>query len=88
MLKNQMRRGQDSICVENSCGGAVASVVAVGNSIEEVGELIEERAEQLKVFQMERMPNFLDVMRPKIEKAKEYAGIDLEKGYQPDALAA
>ena len=88
LLKNAMKRDGQTICIENSCGGQFASVVAVGNSVEEVAGLLEERVKQLKIFKLEYMTNFLDVMRPKIEKAKEYAGIDLEKGNDIGALAA
>ena len=79
LLRNVTKRDNGELyCIENKCGGHFGSIVAVGNSVDEVGELVEDRAKQLKVYRMDYTKNFLEEMRPEIEKAKEYAGADLE----------
>ena len=77
MLKNARMDDGDVYCVENGTHGQFASVVAVGNSVEEVGTLLMERVQLLKMPRLEYLSDFLGTMRPKIEKAREYAGIDI-----------
>jgi hypothetical protein len=77
-LRNAIRRPNgEYYCIQNDCGGSFGSVVAVGNSISEVGKLVEERAEELNIYGLEYTRDFLKTMKPKIAKAKAYAGIDL-----------
>lgn len=78
MLKNA--RGQDGelYCMENGTHGQFGSIVAYGDSIEEVGALLMERVKQLTIPRLEYLGDFEATMRPKIEKAKEYAGVNLD----------
>ena len=76
-LRNAMTRNGRTYCVFNETGGHFGSVVAVGNSVQEVSGLVEERADELKVYCKEHTKDFLKLMKPELEKAKEYAGIDL-----------
>jgi hypothetical protein len=77
-LRNATRKeNNQTYCIFNETGGHCASIVAIGHSIEEVGGLAEERAEEFKVVDKEFTKDFLKVMKPKIAMAKEYAGIDL-----------
>ncbi len=80
MLKNARAQDGDIYCMENGTHGQFASIVAVGNSVDEVGALLTERVELLKMPRLEYMSDFLGTMRPKIEKARQYAGIDLDAG--------
>lgn len=88
MLKNASARDGDLYCIENGTHGQFASLVAVGNSVEEVCSLLEERVKLLRVPKLEYIRNCFDVMRPKIDKAKEYASIDLDKGDSVASIAA
>ena len=72
-----MRDDGELYCIENKAGGHFGSVVAIGNSIEDVGRMVEERAKRLKVYRIEYREGFLEKMKPAIAKAKSYAGIDL-----------
>ena len=72
------RPNGERYCIQNDCGGSFGSVVSVGNSVEEVGELVEERAAELDIYGMEYTKGFLDIMKPKIAKAKAYANISLD----------
>ncbi len=71
------RDNKEYYCIENKCGGHFASVVAVGESGDEVCNLAEERVKELKIYRMEYLKNFMKEMKPKIEKARAYANIDL-----------
>ena len=71
------RDNKEYYCIENKCGGHFASVVAVGESGDEVCNLAEERAKELKIYRVEYLKNFMKEMKPKIEKARAYANIDL-----------
>ena len=78
-LRNATRKeNKQTYCIFNDTGGHCASVVSVGNSIDEVGGLVEERADELKLFDKEYTKGFLDIMKPKIAKAKAYANISLD----------
>ena len=78
-LRNSIQRPNgERYCIQNDCGGSFGSVVSVGNSVEEVGELVEERAAELDIYGMEYTKGFLDIMKPKIAKAKAYANISLD----------
>ena len=72
-----VRDNGETYCVENGCGGHFGSVVAVGDSIEEVGKTVEERTERLKVYGLDYTKDFLKTMMPEVKKAKDYAGIQL-----------
>lgn len=78
VIRNITRRENgESYCVLNDCGGHFASVTALGNSAEEVCNLAEERASQLKICGLEYQKGMYETMKKKITMAKEYADISI-----------
>jgi hypothetical protein len=76
-LRNYTKRDNGEVyCVENKCNGHFGSVISVGNSIDEVGRAVEEHADRVKGYRIDYTKDFLGSMKPEIEKAKTYAGIN------------
>ena len=78
VIRNQTRRDNGQrYCIQNDCGGHFASMTSVGDSAEEVANLAEERAAELKIYGLEYEKNFYETMKPKIKMAKDYTGISI-----------
>lgn len=71
-LKNHTMRDGKYYCIPNDNAGIFGSVIAIGDSVDEVTETVMERVKELDVYQLDYEESMFDKAKEKIESGKKF----------------